>query len=218
MGLRHDAREWALQFLFQSEFNQDASLDKAFQFFWQFQDEWSPPPPAALEGADAATREVARHAVRSRNKARTFAEELARGVISCHKEIDPLIEANTTNWEIDRMGTVDRNVMRIAVYEMLHRKEIPPVVSINEAVELAKAFSSMESGKFVNGILDRIRKSLDRPARTAVDERTTPAESAVVPDESATSSVAVESTVTPPPPAPESAVPAAEDAPPPQEG
>ena len=69
------------------------------------------------------------------------------------------------------MGIVDRNVMRIAVYEMLHRDDIPPVVSINEAVDLAKAFSSVESGKFVNGILDRVRMGLDRPARDAVDER-----------------------------------------------
>ena len=94
-----------------------------------------------------------------------FAEELARGVIDHHKEIDPLIAKYAENWEIDRMGTVDRNAMRIAVFEMLYRDDIPPVVSINEAVELAKAYSSSESGKFVNGILDRIRKGLDRPAR-----------------------------------------------------
>ena len=170
MGLRHDAREWALQFLFQSEFNQDASLDKAFQLFWQFQDEWAAASPseAAASAADPADNA---HAAKGRAKARRFAEELARGVIAHHKEIDPLIEKYAANWEIDRMGIVDRNVMRIAVYEMLHRDDIPPVVSINEAVDLAKAFSSVESGKFVNGILDRIRMGLDRPARDAVDER-----------------------------------------------
>jgi transcription antitermination protein NusB len=69
------------------------------------------------------------------------------------------------NWGIERMGAVDRNAMRIAVFEMLFRDDIPPVVSINEAVDLAKAYSSVESGKFVNGILDRIRQDLDRPAR-----------------------------------------------------
>ena len=100
-----------------------------------------------------------------RAKARQFAEELARGVIAHHQEIDPLITKYAENWEIDRMGTVDRNAMRIAIYEMLHRDDIPPVVSINEAVDLAKAYSSIESGKFVNGILDRIRKGIDRPAR-----------------------------------------------------
>ena len=170
MGLRHDAREWALQFLFQSEFNQDASLDKAFQLFWQFQDEWAAASPseAAASAADPADNA---HAAKGRAKARRFAEELARGVIAHHKEIDPLIEKYAANWEIDRMGIVDRNVMRIAVYEMLHRDDIPPVVSINEAVDLAKAFSSVESGKFVNGILDRVRMGLDRPARDAIDER-----------------------------------------------
>ena len=170
MGLRHDAREWALQFLFQSEFNQDASLDKAFQLFWQFQDEWAATSPseAAASAKDPADNA---HAAKGRAKARRFAEELARGVIAHHKEIDPLIEKYAANWEIDRMGIVDRNVMRIAVYEMLHRDDIPPVVSINEAVDLAKAFSSVESGKFVNGILDRVRMGLDRPARDAVDER-----------------------------------------------
>jgi N utilization substance protein B len=63
---------------------------------------------------------------------------------------------------------VDRNVLRLAIYEMLYRDDIPPVVSINEAIELAKTFGGAESGRFVNGILDRVRKDLDRPAREAV--------------------------------------------------
>ena len=159
MGIRHEAREWALQFLFQSEFNRAESLDEGFRLFWQHQEEepaTAPRPPDA-GAADAQGRQ--------RAKARQFAEELARGVIAHHLEIDPLIAKHAENWEIDRMGTVDRNAMRIAVFEMLHRDDIPPVVSINEAVELAKAYSSIESGKFVNGILDRIRKELRRPAR-----------------------------------------------------
>lgn len=161
MGIRHEAREWALQFLFQSEFNRAESLDEGFRLFWQHQDEEpAARPPAAGEPPPAAAA-----ADRLRAKARRFAEELARGVIAHHTEIDPLIARHADNWEIGRMGTVDRNAMRIAVFEMLHRADIPPVVSINEAVELAKAYSSIESGKFVNGILDRIRKELDRPAR-----------------------------------------------------
>ena len=166
MGIRHDAREWALQFLFQSEFNRADSLDEGFKLFWQHQDS-EDPAPATLEKVPespppppAKTKED-----RMRAKARMFAEELARGVIAHHTEIDPLIAKHAENWEIDRMGTVDRNAMRIAVYEMLYRNDIPPVVSINEAVELAKSYSSIESGKFVNGILDRIRKGIDRPAR-----------------------------------------------------
>ena len=158
MGIRHDAREWALQFLFQSEFNRDDSIDEGFKLFWEHQNEETAAPPASHPaGKDD----------RQRAKARQFAEELARGVIEHHKEIDPLIAKHAENWEIDRMGTVDRNAMRIAVFEMLYRDDIPPVVSINEAVELAKAYSSVESGKFVNGILDRIRKEIDRPARGA---------------------------------------------------
>jgi transcription antitermination protein NusB len=165
MGIRHEAREWALQFLFQSEFNRAESLDEGFKLFWQHQDEDSP-VPAPAEGNDPpAPSESAVRDTRLRAKARQFAEELARGVIAHHQEIDPLIAKHAENWEIDRMGTVDRNAMRIAVFEMLHRDDIPPVVSINEAVDLAKAYSSIESGKFVNGILDRIRKGIDRPAR-----------------------------------------------------
>jgi N utilization substance protein B len=164
MGIRHEAREWALQFLFQSEFNRAESLDEGFKLFWQHQDAEAPPPPAAGKEAPAPSDSAVRDA-RTRAKARGFAEELARGVIAHHAAIDPLISKHAENWEIDRMGTVDRNAMRIAVYEMLYRDDIPPVVSINEAVDLAKAFSSIESGKFVNGILDRIRKGIDRPAR-----------------------------------------------------
>lgn len=156
MGIRHEAREWALQFLFQSEFNRDESLDESFKLFWEHLNE-EPSVPTAGHPAGKDDRQ--------RSKARTFAEELARGVIAHHQEIDPLIAKYAENWEIDRMGTVDRNAMRIAVFEMLYRDDIPPVVSINEAVELAKAYSSIESGKFVNGILDRIRKGIDRPAR-----------------------------------------------------
>jgi len=151
MGMRHDAREWALQFLFQSEFNQEASLEKGFELFWQQIGETAP-----NEGKDQP---------RPSAKARLFTEELVRGVIAHHPDIDPLIAKYAEHWGIERMGTVDRNAMRIAVFEMLYRDDIPPVVSINEAVELAKSYSTIESGKFVNGILDRIRKGLDRPAR-----------------------------------------------------
>ncbi len=161
MGIRHEAREWALQFLFQSEFNRADTLDEGFKQFWNHQHD----EPSAPAGRPAAQRESTRDA-RGLAKARRFAEELARGVITHHREIDALIARHAENWDIERMGTVDRNAMRIAVFEMLHRDDIPPVVSINEAVELAKSYSSVESGKFVNGILDRLRKDIDRPARS----------------------------------------------------
>jgi len=95
-----------------------------------------------------------------------FSEKLLRGVRSNLIEIDNTIQKYADNWHMDRMAAVDRNVMRMAVYEMLFCKDIPPVVSINEAVDIAKYFGSKESGRFVNGILDRIRKDIDRPARS----------------------------------------------------
>jgi N utilization substance protein B len=83
-------------------------------------------------------------------------------------EIDERIRRYCENYEFRRISVVDRNVLRLAIYEMLFRDDIPPVVSINEAIELAKTFGGAESGRFVNGILDRVRKDLDRPAREAV--------------------------------------------------
>ena len=96
---------------------------------------------------------------------RLFAEPLIRGVIEHRNEIDEHIKKHAKNWELHRMAAVDRNVLRLAIYEMLHREDIPPVVSINEGVDIAKKFSTQDSGKFVNGILDKIKGELLRPAR-----------------------------------------------------
>ena len=86
-----------------------------------------------------------------------YAAELARGVEAHRKSLDNLICAVARNWKLERMATVDRNVIRIALYEMLMRKDIPAKVAINEAVDLGKRYGDSESGSFVNGILDRIR-------------------------------------------------------------
>jgi N utilization substance protein B len=83
-------------------------------------------------------------------------------------EIDDRIRKYCENYEFRRISAVDRNVLRLAIYEMLYRDDIPPVVSINEAIELAKTFGGADSGRFVNGILDRVRKDLNRPAREPV--------------------------------------------------
>ena len=98
-------------------------------------------------------------------ESKEFVEMIVKGTIEHLPEIDKLIEQYATNWHVSRMGRVDRNVMRVAVYEMLHRNDIPPIVSINEAVDIVKNFGDKESGKFVNGILDRIKKDLKRPSR-----------------------------------------------------
>jgi N utilization substance protein B len=87
-----------------------------------------------------------------------------------HREtLDAIIQRLAKNWDLHRMAVVDRNILRLAIHEMLHRDDIPPVVSINEAVDIAKKFSTVESGKFVNGILDKVKDEVLRPARTAKD-------------------------------------------------
>jgi len=102
---------------------------------------------------------------------REFAQPLIEGMMQHLPEIDERIRCYCENYNLNRISAVDRNVLRLAIYEMLYRDDIPPVVSINEAIELAKTFGGAESGKFVNGILDRVRKDLTRPAREAVAPR-----------------------------------------------
>ena len=140
MSIRHEAREKAAQFLYQHELNPE-ELQEALPFFWVQMEE-------------------------SRTQVISFAEQLIYGVLEHKDEIDRKVKACADNWELKRMGIVDRNVMRLASFEMLYCVDIPPVVSINEAVDVAKDLSNAESGRFVNGILDRLRKSLNRPART----------------------------------------------------
>ena len=139
---RRQAREWTVQFLFQTEFN-PGDLDAALAVFWN--DEEKKP----------------------QERDRTYVDEVVRGAIEKQREIDRTISKYTDNWDVDRLGVLDRVVLRVATYEMLFRTDIPPVVSINEAVEIAKAYSGKESGRFVNGVLDRIQKELDRPSRTS---------------------------------------------------
>lgn len=144
-GKRRHARELAVQFLYQRDLSADDPGD-ALRYFWQTQ-----------EDIPAGTRQ--------------FAEELVRGVVANQAVVDEKISKYTEHWELSRIATVDRNILRLAIYEMLFRDDIPPVVSINEAVEIAKKFSTRESGAFVNGILDRIKFDLPRPARTANESR-----------------------------------------------
>jgi transcription antitermination protein NusB len=162
MGKRREARERAVQFLFQYDLNPPENLEAALDHFWTSQrmaalvDDTKPtygqlpelPPPTAEETAT-----------------RLFADPLIRGVLQHRNECDEIIKKHAKNWDLHRIATVDRNVMRLAIYEMLHREDIPPVVSINEAVDIAKKFSTQDSGKFVNGILDKVKGELMRPAR-----------------------------------------------------
>jgi len=147
MGSRREAREWAVQLLFQMDFN-PGDTDVAFNSFW-------------------AEREV-------KPKSRVFVEELVRGVNEHREEIDAVIQKTAENWRLSRMAGVDRNVIRLSIYEMMFRPEIPPAVSINEAVEIAKSMGDVGSSRFVNGILDKVRRELKREVAVRPPERKKP--------------------------------------------
>ena len=163
MGKRREARERAVQFLFQHDMNPPENLDAELDQVWNSQRSaaiaeekgnatWGAktelPPPTTDEAS-----------------VRLFADPLIRGAIEHRDEADVLIRKFSKNWDIPRIAAVDRNILRLAIYEMLHREDIPPVVSINEAVDIAKRFSTQDSGKFINGILDSVKGDLMRPAR-----------------------------------------------------
>ena len=94
-----------------------------------------------------------------------FATELVRGTLAEVSKLDDIIREVAQNWDLGRMATIDRNILRLAAYELLHCADIPPKVSINEAIELAKGYSTAESGTFVNGILDRLMHGKRNPIR-----------------------------------------------------
>jgi len=96
-----------------------------------------------------------------------FGEELIHGVIDHAVEIDAQIKTLAHNWEFDRIAKIDLAILRLAMFEMIHRKDIPPVVSINEAIDLSKQFSNADAKRFINGILDRLKDQLGRDARKA---------------------------------------------------
>lgn len=129
---RRKAREFALQILFQGDFKDEKIDRKDLEEFW------------SDKKVDGNIKE--------------FAEELVRGTLSKLDEIDRIIEKVAENWLLKRMAAVDRNILRFAAYEILYRKDIPSAVTINEAIEIAKKFSSSEAAPFINGILDRLAK------------------------------------------------------------
>jgi N utilization substance protein B len=134
---RHRARQAAVQMLYQWEVGQH-DIDEVLQTFWA----------AKLSGADAAPESV-----------RTFAEELVRSTIEQISAIDPIITETAEHWRLSRMAALDRIILRLAIGEFLNGST-PRNVVINEALELAKTFSGDESAKFVNGILDAVKKKL----------------------------------------------------------
>lgn len=133
MRKRTKAREYALQILYAIDITKDEPKS-CIEHFW--------------EGNNEAESDI-----------RNFADSLVLGVADKKEEIDNMISGYATNWQLERMAVIDRNVLRFAAYELLFMKDIPPKVSINEAIDIAKKFGGNDSGKFVNGILDKINKT-----------------------------------------------------------
>jgi N utilization substance protein B len=129
---RRKAREYALQILFQLDIRKEKPSTTIFKRFWE---EHSPD-----------------------DEVKAFTEEIVKGAYKHREKINKQIHACAKNWSLDRMATVDRNVLRMAVYEILYRMDIPASVTINEAIEIAKKYGTDESGAFVNGILDSVAR------------------------------------------------------------
>lgn len=140
MGTRRQARECALQMLYQMDVG-GLDVEAAIAGFWK---------------SNESDVEV-----------RSFADGLVRGVVADIEDIDQLLSGHSTNWKLSRMAAVDKNILRMAAFELTRRSDIPIKVTINEAVEIAKRFGTAESGAFVNGILDNIARIVSKPAIAA---------------------------------------------------
>lgn len=158
MATRRQAREWALQLLFELDQNPDPEtpLEARFAAFWA-SDLRLRAPDEPPEGPDAESR--------------AFAEALVRGVRARLGPIDNRIRERCPNWKIDRIGSVERAVLRLGIYELAFAPETTPAaVAINEAVDLAKFFGSLKAGSFVNGVLDAVARR-ERDARSRSPRR-----------------------------------------------
>ncbi len=135
MGKRRRSREFCLQVLYQLEITKQNAL----QAIGQLSEHFSP-----------------------EEREDEFVKRIVLGVIERQQEIDRLIEERSDHWRLDRMTIIDRNILRIAIFELLHCSEVPPKVTLNEAIDLGKRYGSEESGSFINGILDRIQNEVIR--------------------------------------------------------
>jgi N utilization substance protein B len=147
---RRDIREWILQLLFQIDINPQNNLEFVFANFW-------------IDKSPTASQ-------------KKFVEKFVKLVLTNLATIDKIIASYAENWNLHRMGTVERNVLRMAIFEMVHSPSVPHVVVINEAVDIAKYFSTNMAGRFVNGILEKVRQ--DFPAIKQLFEK--PAEQKII--------------------------------------
>ncbi len=141
---RRKAREYALQILFQLDIRKEKPSAAVLRSFWAEYD-----PDAEVKA---------------------FAEEIVKGTIKHRTKIDNHLHQCAKNWSLDRMAVVDRNVLRMAVYELLYRMDIPTSVTINEAIEVAKKYGADDSGAFVNGILDRVARMTGKLDEEKIEE------------------------------------------------
>lgn len=136
---RRDGRVAALQYLYAWSMNEPKNLAEDLRVFF--------------EGCESPREHY------------SYAEEIIQGVVLNAEAIDERIKSLTQNWDFARIAKIDLAILRLALFEMLYRKDIPPIVSINEAIDLSKSFSNADSKRFINGILDRVKSELGRDAR-----------------------------------------------------
>jgi transcription antitermination protein NusB len=141
---RRKAREYALQILFQLDIRKEKPSAAVLKHFWA---EYEPD-----------------------EEVKAFSEEIVKGTYKHLARINELLHQCAKNWSLDRMAVVDRNVLRMAVYEILYRIDIPTSVTINEAIEIAKKYGTDESGSFVNGILDRAARLTGKLDEARIEE------------------------------------------------
>lgn len=140
MGQRRKAREHSLRILFQLEF-ESSNLEETLAQYWETR---------------KAPREI-----------KEYSSWLVKGISSCQKKIDSIIQSVSEHWRISRMALIDRNILRLAVFELLYEENIAAAIVINEAIEIARKYSGNDAANFVNGILDAIRKNLEKGKKSS---------------------------------------------------
>ncbi len=143
MGQRRKAREETLRILYRLEFD-NRPVEETLDQYWKNK--------------------------KSLPSTREYSTWLVNGIISDQKKIDTIIQDASEHWRLSRMALIDRNILRMAVFELLHEKNVAAAVIINEAIEIAKRYSGTEAATFVNGILDAIRKKLEKTQTTLKEE------------------------------------------------
>jgi transcription antitermination protein NusB len=157
-GKRRTAREMAVQMLYQSDLG-GSPLPHIFSTFDLSEYLVREAPAERRRGRPtAAERDELAKRRRRVEEAFDYAQALVRGTLENRGKIDELIRSQADNWRLERMPAVDRNILRLAIYEMLHEQDTPKLVVLDEAIELAKKFGSEQSGRFVNGLLDGLLK------------------------------------------------------------